>query len=108
MIVGSLLVALALPVLSSATPAKNSPCSNCHRINTSVHIKVVKLIAPNKYRATLTGGSGTAAIAGFHGSTKVFSKKATVYTFKTHKGWTYKIYGVKSKTGSRTKTFKAE
>jgi hypothetical protein len=99
---------LATATTATATPGKSTPCSTCHKISTSVHVKVTRSSSTAStvtYKVAVTGGSGKAAWAVFSGGKNIAHKTASTGTFKVAKGTAVKVFGVKKGTGSRTKTF---
>jgi hypothetical protein len=101
---------LAGATTASATPGKAAACSNCHKRKTAVHVSVKPIsntATTVTYKVRVTGGSGKAAWAAFSGGSNIAHRNASTGTFTVAKGTAIKVYGVKKKTGSRTKTLTA-
>jgi hypothetical protein len=101
---------LAGVTTASASPGKAAACSSCHKRKAAVRISV-KPIASSAttvtYKVRVSGGSGKAAWAVLSGGSNIAHRNASTGTFTVAKGTAIKVYGVKKKTGSRTKTLTA-
>lgn len=97
-----LAVVLSGPVLAQATPSKTLLCTTCHRPSSAVKLVVTRTRA-NRYLVTVSGGRGRSGLAFFRGKTKVYSTTRSSVFVVTVPGKTYRIFGVRSSTGSRKK-----
>ena len=105
-----LVLALSLGVFGSvsnavAFPTKTRACSNCHATRSTVKITLTRLSLTKttaKYSIKVSGGSGVAGWALFSGSTNIARRTSSTGTFTITRGRTYKVWAVKSNTGSRS------
>jgi hypothetical protein len=92
---------------ATATPAKTKACSGCHHSATAVKVTVTlvsKTATKAKYKVVVSGGKGKAAWAVQRAGKNLAHKLAATGTFTVKRHRTYKVWGVKKGTGSRSKT----